>query len=332
MKSFGGLFAKIVSFENLEAAADRAARGKRHRPAVAYFLERRDEELRKLQDELVTRSYQPRPYTQFSINDPKPRLISCADFRDRVVHHAVCSILSPFIERRLIHDTYACRKGKGSHLAVLRGLNYSRKHPYFLKTDIHKYFNSIDHLILIAILEKLFRESSIRELLKKIILHPLPGQNDGRGLPIGNLTSQWFANLYLDRLDHWIKEQWRISGYVRYMDDFVLWCDDKHRLFMILAELQDYLEHTLDLSLNWDHTLIAPVSEGLSFLGYRIFPNFLRQQPTRLRRRRRLLKRRENEYLSGKISESKLTECIRAVNGTREFFATGEAFRSGLEI
>jgi hypothetical protein len=332
MKSYGGLLAQIVDPTNLDAALDRAAAGKRDRVPVQRLLAERAVEIPRLAEELATGNYRPRPYRQFAICDPKPRRISCADIRDRVVHHALCAILAPLIERRLIADNYACREGKGSHRALLRAQGLARRHGWWLKTDIRRYYDSIDHAVLLGKLEALCRESALRRLLAVIVEHPIPGQAPGKGLPIGNLTSQWFANLYLDEIDHWIKEERRIPGYIRYMDDLALWADDKDSLFALAADLRPRLAERLGLELKEPRTLIAPVSEGMPFLGWRVYPGLLRQQGRRLRRQRRLLARREAQYLAGEIDAGKLQDCVRALAGPRRFLGYGEPLRSTLDV
>jgi len=332
MKSHGGLFERILDPASLNAALDRAARGKRDRVPVQHLLARREVEIPRLREELATGSYRPRPYQQFDISDPKPRRISCADIRDRVVHHAVCAVLAPLIDRRLIADNYACRLGKGSHRALLRAQGFARRHGWYLKTDIRRYYDSVDHAILLGKLGALCREPALRRLLAVILAHPIPGQTPGKGLPIGSLTSQWFANLYLDELDHWLKEVCRVPGYVRYMDDLALWGDDKDQLFALAAELRARLAERLALALKEERTLIAPVGEGMAFLGWRVYPGLLRQQGRRLRRQRRLLARREAQYLAGEIDAGKLQDCVQALGGPRRFLGYGEPLRGTVDV
>lgn len=332
MKSWGNLFDQIIEPQNLESAMRRAAKGKKNRNPVNRFLDHHDTQLEALLQELVSGNYRPRPYLQFRIADPKPRIISCADFRDRIVHHALCHVIAPLIERRFIFDSFACRKGKGSHSAILRCQSFSTTSPYFLKLDIHRFYDSVDHGILLDLLYRLFRESRLRNLLRVILKHPVPGQSEGKGLPIGNLTSQWFANLYLDRMDHFVKEDLHIKDYIRYMDDMVLFGKNKNDLWMAYSEMKRFTDRFLSLSFNEDRAVLAPVTEGIPFLGFRIFPHFLRRKPSRLRRARRLLKRREKECLLGIISPEQLIESVRAMNGSRIFFHTGEPIVSSLEI
>ena len=332
MRSHGGLFERVIARETLDAALDRAARGKRDREAVRAMLRQRDWALEHLRAEPANGCYRPRPVTQFTIRDPKPRRISCADFRDRVVHHAVCAVLAPLIDQRLIADNYACRAGKGSHRALQRAQAFSRRHGWFLKTDIRRYYDSVDHAVLLDKLRRLCREVPMRALLRVLVEHPFPGQAPGKGLPIGNLTSQWFGNLYLDEIDHWIKEGQRMPGCVRYMDDIAVWADDKDSLFALAADLRARLGERLGLELKEERTLIAPISEGMPFLGWQVYPGLLRQQGPRLRRQRRLLARREAQYRAGEIDAARLTDCVRALGGPRQFLGFGEPIRSTLDV
>lgn len=332
MKSHAGLFDRIVAADNLAAALQRAARGKRERAPVQQFLAEGQPAIERLREELCSGAYRPRPYTQFGILDPKPRLISCADFRDRVVHHAVCTVLAPLIERRFIADNYACRVGMGSHRALLRAQALARGHGWFLKTDIRRYYDSVDHAVLQGKLCRLCREPALQALLAVIVQHPVPGQAPGKGLPIGNLTSQWFGNFYLDEVDHWAKEARRMPGYVRYMDDLACWADSKQALFALAADLRMLLRERLHLELKEERTVVAPVGEGMPFLGWRVFPALLRQQGLRLRSQHRLLARREAAFERGELSAAQLQDCVRAMAGPRKFLGYGEPIRSALDV
>lgn len=332
MRSHGGLFERIVDPATLAGAMAEAARGKRDRGGVARFLAHAEMELDGLRQELLGGTYRPRPFVQFGILDPKPRTISCADFRDRVVHHAVCAVVAPCIERRLIADNYACRVGKGSHRALLRAREFARCHRWFLKTDIRRYYDSIDHGILLAKLSRLCREERLFRLFEIIVRQPLPGQMPGKGLPIGSLTSQWFANLYLDEADHWLKEVRRVPGYIRYMDDLACWSDSKDELFALAADLEALVAERLGVHLKQERTSVGPCAEGMPFLGWRVYPGLLRQQGDRLRLRRRKLREREAQFRRGEISAERLQDCVRSLNGPRVFLGFGEPLRASVEV
>ncbi len=301
MKRHGGLFERVATFENLLLAARKAAMGKRDRPAVAHFEFHLERELIALQAELIRGGYAPGAFFNFEIRDPKRRAICAAPFRDRVLHHGLCNILEPFFERRLIHDTYACRPGKGAHAAIERAQRFARRYRYFLKCDVRKYFQSIDHAVLKALMARLFKDAPLLDLLERIIAHGPPGAGPGKGLPIGNLTSQHFANLYLGELDHHLKDHRGVKGYLRYMDDLLLFADDKPTLHLWLGRVRGFLRDRLALELKERVTLLAPVTEGLPFLGFHIYPGLIRLDRRGLRRFRRRLRAREKAYRKGEI-------------------------------
>lgn len=313
MKRQGGLFARIVAFDNLLRAARQAARGKRDRPTVARFVFHLEPELLRLQDELQTGRYRPDAFFTFEIRDPKRRQICAAPYRDRVVHHAVCQILEPCFERRLIFDSYACRPGKGSHAAVARAQHFARRYPYFLKCAVRKYFQSVDHGVLKTLLARLFKDPPLLALLDRSIAHALPDAAPGQGLPIGNLTSQHFANLYLGELDHYLKDRLGVEGYLRYMDDLLLFADDKPALHRNLAELRAFLREALRLELKETATRLAPVTEGIPFLGFRVYPGVLRLNPRTLRRFRRQWRSRERAYRAGRLGGADLATSVASL-------------------
>ena len=223
MKRHGNLFDKIISFENLLKASRKAQRGKRLKNSTANFNLRLEPELLKLQKELQEQTYQIGSYKRFYIYDPKKRLISALPYRDRVVQHALCNVIEPIFDNGLIYDTYACRKDKGSHRAVDRFALYCRKNKYTLKCDIKSYFASIDHKVLSEMIKKKIKDPDALWLIKLII-----DSTPSPGIPIGNLASQIFANLYLNGLDHYLKETVKCKHYIRYMDDLIVFDNDKN--------------------------------------------------------------------------------------------------------
>jgi retron-type reverse transcriptase len=285
----------------LTRSAGDAARGKKTKPRVALFLRDLENEVIELEEELLTKTYRPRPYRTFKVHDPKERMICAADFRDRVVHHAVCSVLEPIFERSFISDTYACRKDKGTLRAVKHAQLFCRRYRYFLKLDVHKFFDSVDHDILKAQLRRKVRDEDLLRLLDVFIDHPVPWTETGKGIPIGNLTSQHFANFYLSGLDHFIKEYLRIEGYIRYMDDQVLFADEKDTLWDAAERIKRYLQKKLRLIIKTNSVLLAPVSQGLPFLGFRIFPSVMRICRQGWRRFRKKVTRRDSQLFTDKI-------------------------------
>lgn len=292
--------------ENLLGAARKAFRGKKGKIPVARFYFHLETELVALQDELQTGRYQPRPLRAFIIYEPKQRKICAADVRDRVVHHALCHVLDPIFERSLIYDTYACRVGKGTHAAVRRAQQFARRHAYFLKCDVRRYFETVDHAVLKTLLRRRIKDARVLGLLDQIIDQPIPGGEEGRGLPIGNLTSQYFANLYLGQLDHLLKDHRRVKGYLRYMDDFVLFGDDKPVLYGHLQDVRTFLQDQLRLDLKEEALRLAPVTQGVPFLGFRVFPGLIRLGGAKWARFRRGVRRLEAAYQRGDLDEDAL--------------------------
>jgi hypothetical protein len=322
MKRHGHLFERICSFENLTAAAARAARGKKAKPGVALFLQDIEDRVIELETSLKDKTYQPKPYRVFEICDPKERMICAADFRDRVVHHALCNELEPLFERSYIHDTYACRPAKGTHAAVTRTQHFLRRFPYYLKLDIHKFFDSVDHAILTSLIERKVKDPDAMWLTKEIIDHQVPWTPRGKGLPIGNLTSQHFANDYLSGLDHFVKEHLQVSGYLRYMDDMVLFDRQKEKLWNAAERLERYLAEQLALRIKEGTVVLAPSLQGLSFLGFRIFPGVIRIQRKGWRRFRRKVAYRNHQLHTDAIDEAQWSRAMASLVGHLQHAAT----------
>ena len=315
MKRHGNLFEKIAAFENLLLAAKKAMRGKKDRSVVAKFCFYLEPELLKLEKELLAGTYRPRPYRTFMVYEPKPRKICAADIRDRVVHHAIFNIVDSIFESFCIADCYACLRGKGAHRAIQRTQTFSRQYPYFLKVDVEKFFDSVDHQRLKTLLRRKFKDRRLLDLFDTIIDHPVQGGTPGRGLPIGNLTSQYFANFYLAYLDHCIKNDLRVKGYVRYMDDMVFFSHDKTELHQHYVSARQYLKERLLLDFKERATMLAPVTQGIAFLGVRIFPGLIRLQRTGWTRFKRRLRHHERAYLSGELEEEAFVQTVQSLLG-----------------
>lgn len=307
MKSYRNLFERISTFPTVLAAAKRAVKGKGNRQSALWFFSHLEDNVCNIVSELRDKSYVPGPYTTFHIYRPKPRMISAAPFRDRVVHHALIAVIGPLIEKTLVFDTYANRQGKGSHRAIERYQCFLRKYRYVLRCDIRKYFPSIDHEILKALLRRKIACPETLWLVDTIIensnlqephIHYFPGDDlftpheRHRGLPIGNLTSQFFANYYLNFFDHFVKEKLQCGGYVRYVDDFVLFGDSKQQLWDWNDAIEHYLER-LRLVLNPKRTMLYPASEGRIFLGQRIYRSHRLLPSLNVRAAKKRIKRAE---------------------------------------
>ncbi len=278
------LFEQVCSMRNLRLAAKEALRGKRCRLPGASFFAQQEKELPSLHEELSSGGYRHGPYHYFWVHDPKDRLVAAAPFRDRVVHHAIVRVIEPIFERRFIEDSFACRKCKGTHAAMRRALHFARGHRYALKCDVSKYFPNIDHEVLTGLVERVIGDQRVLGLLDRVLAShadavvqewPAGGglfdyETRRKGLPIGNLTSQFLANVYLNPLDHFVKHDLRVKGYVRYMDDFVLFGDDRAVLKGFGEEIMGKLAE-LRLTMHPDKYSIVSTNLGLDFAGFVVF-------------------------------------------------------------
>jgi retron-type reverse transcriptase len=264
VKRYSRIFEHIIDYHNIRHAFLGAIRGNRKSPAVINFCRNTTKNLSTIREKLRSLACNWGGYRCFLITDPKLRLISTASIEQRIMHHAIIDPLIPIFERPMIYHTYACRAGKGTHAALRYAFGQCKTSPYFLKLDIRKYFDSIDHETLKAQLQRLIKDSRVMALLRGIIdsYETAPG----KGVPIGNLTSQYFANLYLSGLDHFILEQLRPAGYCRYMDDFVLWASAQTELKTMLAAVDTYVREKLRLTVK--QPVFGSSAKGLPFLGF----------------------------------------------------------------
>ena len=303
MKRTGNLFDQVVTWENLRLALGKALRRKRTRAEVREFCRRTDQHLAEMGDQLRQGTFPFGRCHKFLIRDPKERLITAPCFPERVVHHAIMNVCEPVLERWLVHDTYACRTGRGRDAAVQRARHYAQRHPCFLKLDVRKYFPSISHSVLLSRLERVFKDARLLELFYQII-SSFQGAT-GRGLPIGALTSQHFANFYLGWCDRFVKETLRAPGYVRYMDDMLLWDETSGGLHGMLGGVREFLDDSLELQLK-PFPYLNRSQHGVDFLGCRVFPDHVvLNRRSRVRFRRRLWEL-ETRYLDEQITELEL--------------------------
>ena len=321
------LFDGIASFAALLTAALRAASGKRDKPGVAAFLAGLETEVLQLERELKSGRYCPGRYTRIEIFDPKHRIVSAAPFRDRVVHHALCAVCEPIFERGFIHDNYANRLGKGTHRAVARYERFRDRARYVLRCDIFRYFPAIDHDILKRDLRRRIACERTLDLADRIIdgsnpqepvEHLFPGDDlftpleRRRGLPIGNLTSQFFSNVYLDGLDHYCKEVLRARGYLRYVDDFALFHDDPDQLDEWRQQISTFLEGRR-LKLHPQKTVILPTCEPATFLGFVLLPGGQRRLPEEnVRRFRNRLRGLRDRWRCGTVTKEEVMRRVRS--------------------
>jgi RNA-directed DNA polymerase len=311
------MYDALCSWQNILIAYSHAARGKRGQPNVAGFEHRLEENLTTLREELVSKSYRPGSYDSFYIHEPKRRLISAAPFRDRVVHHALCNVIEPIFERTFVFDSYANRLGKGTHRALDRCQQFARQYRFVLQCDVEQFFPAIDHAVLRDILFPRIKDESVRRLAERILrsgegilrdtyrMSYFTGDDllsilRPRGLPIGNLTSQFWANCYLNPFDHFVKRELRCKAYLRYVDDFLLFADDKETLWQWKQAIVERLEQ-LRLKIH-QGAHPRPVTEGIPFLGFVVYPD------------KRRLKRRKGVHFQRKLRNMAMDYGLEKVN------------------
>ncbi|MDQ7026240.1 MAG: reverse transcriptase/maturase family protein [Anaerolineae bacterium] len=296
----------------------KARRGKRYKNAPAIFERNLDNELLQILHELNDETWQPSGYRSFIVHEPKRRKISAAPFRDRVVHHALCNIIVPIYERHFIDDSYANRVGKGTHKALDRSTQFMRQYQYVLQCDIQQFFPAIDHEILKNILAQKIACRATMRLCEKVIdsgqgildnqytMYYFPqddlfAANRSRGLPIGNLTSQFWANVYMNELDQFVKHRLHCKGYLRYVDDFLLFADDKITLHQWRKAIIEFLQ-TLRLTIHENRAQPKPVAQGIPFLGFTVYPTHRRLKRSKGIQYRRHLKTLYRQYKLGEIT------------------------------
>jgi retron-type reverse transcriptase len=329
VKRYGYLWQRIIAFDNILLATKKAQRSKRFRPNVLEFNYSLEIEIITLQKELETKNYQPSPYKVFQIIDPKPREISAATYRDRIVHHALCNIITPIFEQSFIPNSYANRQGFGTHKALKQFIKFAYSSQYILQCDIKKYFASIDHQILKDIIRQKIKCPDTLWLVDLIIDHSNPQQpvfdyfpNDDlltplshrKGLPLGNLTSQFFANIYLSQFDHFAQDNLKAKKYLRYVDDFAIFSNDLVYLKFVKQEIHNYLAN-LRLVLHPNKTQIFPVKYGANFVGFRVLPDRISVISRNVRRIRKRIKCSIKQLKSGKIDIQQLSQSIQSWKG-----------------
>jgi len=308
MKTHKNLYEKICDFENIYSAYLKARKNKRYRVDVLNFSCNLERNLYRIQDELLSRRYKTGSYRMFYVYEPKKRMILSLPFKDRVVQHAICNIIEPIFDKRFIYDSYACRGDKGIHRGSARLTQFLRRarnkwdKTYCLKCDVKQYFPNINHDVLSDIVKKIIKCRDTMSMLDDIIRSH--NAEEGKGIPIGNLTSQLFANVYLNELDYYMKQRLRIKLYIRYVDDFVVFDDDKRTLRGLKGAVEGFLDRRLRLRLN-HKSGIAPVDRGVDFLGYRTLADYkvIRKRSIRnIRRAIRKLKKDGKTY--GEINKT----------------------------
>lgn len=341
MSKITGLYDKICDFDNLYQSYLNARKCKKYKKGVLEFSANLEERLIEMQNELVNGTYDIKKYNEFYVYDPKKRLIMALEFYDRVVQWAIYRQLSPILDSRYIYDSYGCRIGKGTHKAAdrlqywLRQVSRRDKQYYALKMDISKYFYRVDHSVLMRILESKIKDERLLELLRRIINSrntkfglPFGVEADQIspedrlyevGMPIGNLTSQMFANLYLNELDQFVKHKLKIHYYIRYVDDFIILGDDKEELWKVKEEIDSFLKNELHLNLN-NKTALRPIEQGVEFVGFRIWTTHRKLKKKTLSKVKRRVKSVTLDFVNGIISKATLDASLQSYKGILKHF------------
>lgn len=290
MRTYDKLFIELCSLDNLLLAFKKAKKGKSKKWYVKEFESNLDNKLTNLKSELETQVYKPNPLKRFVVRDPKTRVIHASAFRDRIVYHAICNMIEPIFEKIFIHDTYANRKGKGTHAALKRFEKFKQEVTrngeilygandnnmvvgYALKADIKHYFDTVDLEILMRIIGKKIKDEKVLQLIKTV-LDNHDFKIKGKGMPLGNLTSQFFANVYLSELDYFVKHNLKTKHYMRYVDDFVILHRSREKLILYKWLISNFLRQKLKLELHPEKSKIIPLHNGVKLLGFRVFYHY----------------------------------------------------------
>lgn len=310
MKRHGNLFHKIVDLDNLHDAYRNARKGKSWQDTVKMFDANLDSNLDRIRESLLSKEYTTAAYRSKIVQEPKRRRIYILPFDpDRIVQHAIIQVLGPIWDKLFIYHSYSSRVGKGMHKASRKTMEYLRRQRYVLKADISKFYPSIDHDILCGIIKNKIKCKDTLWLLRDIV-YSFDGD---KNVPIGNYTSQWFGNLYLNELDQWVKNKQYGRYYIRYCDDFILFSNDKKHLHMIKDRMKEFLDQKLKLRFSrWS---IFPVSQGIDYLGYRHFPGHVLLRKTTAKRVKKRIKRLPKMLASGQISTEQYRSSIASTTG-----------------
>lgn len=337
MKTYRNLYAKLCLMENLQLAYQRAKRGKSSKFSVLDFTEKLDINLKILHEQLSNQTYKPRSLRRFIIRDPKTRTIHAAHFRDRLVHHAIINILAPIFELRFIYDCHASIKGKGTLRAIQRFDQFVREvtsggkliHKpytenniagYVFKADVRHFFDTVDHATLFSIIASKVADKKVLWLIKQV-LDNFEGEVKGAGMPLGNFTSQFFANVYLTKLDYFVKHALKAKYYIRYVDDLVILDRNKSLLQDYACKINLYLKH-LKLELHPDKSAIHALRNGVAFLGYRVFYHNKLLRKRNMRYFMRKFEKYELMHKNGELSSEDFLEKLQGWLGYAQWANT----------
>ncbi|MBI5872129.1 group II intron reverse transcriptase domain-containing protein [archaeon] len=326
METYTKLYQKVCSEENIELAWKKARKRKTLKHYVIEFEKNLKSNLAILRTELLLHAYRPRPLETFILRDPKTRKISVSEFRDRIVHHAICNVIEPIFEKKFIYDSYANRKGKGTLAALNRLKVFMKKvtrngtlinkynnrdiKGFFLKGDIKHYFDTASHDKLSGIISRTIKDKELLFLIKNILKNH-NSNIEGKGMPLGNLTSQFLANVYLNELDQFVKHKLKVQHYIRYVDDFIILHNDKNKLEFYKEEINNFLEQKLSIHLSLEKSKIMPISRGIQFLGFRNFYYHRLLKQRNIRKFYRKLTELKIGYNSGTIDYDTVYESLQ---------------------
>jgi len=335
MRIWHSNYTEIISLENLFQAWEGFLKGKRKKSDVGVFERRLEDNIFSLHQSLSDKAYKHGSYEEFYVRDPKIRHIHKACVNDRVVHHLVSQALEEIFDPTFYAHSYSCRKGKGTHKAVIAFTKLARKasknnssHLFVLKCDVKKFFANVDHYVLLELLKRRIPDEDFLWLLQQVI-SSFKTENDPKGMPIGNLTSQLFANIYLDPLDQYIKHELKVKYYVRYADDFVIMADNQTYLEETLSKIKIFLTEQLKLTLHPNKISIRDYYLGTDFLGYVIFPKFILPRTKTKRRLLRKLRERAKLIKDGAVP---LETFDQAMNSYLGYLSHCNSYRLAQEV
>lgn len=313
MRKHGNLFEKLVCIENIRSAYKAARKGKSWQDTIKIFDINLESNLLEIQKSLTGKTFTTSEYKLKTIHEPKERIIYRLPFNpDRIIQHALMNVLEPIWEKLFIHDSYACRKGKGIHKASQRMMQFIREvgeDGYCLKMDISKFYPSMNHDILYRIIQRKIKCKDTLWLIKDIIY----SMGGGKNVPIGNYTSQWFGNLYMNEIDQFLKHEYKINHYIRYCDDFLIIHEDRRYLGELVQVIQEYL--LLKLGLTFSKCKVFPITQGIDFVGYRHFPDHVLVRKSTAKRVKRRIKVLPELLAAGKISELQYQSSLASTMG-----------------
>jgi RNA-directed DNA polymerase len=326
MRRHGDLWRFVVDPENIELAYKRAKHGKTWQRTIQRVERRKEAALSELHSSLINHTFTTSEYRTKQVHEPKERTIYILPFfPDRIAQHAVMNFVAPIWNRMFDEGSHACRPGKGQHSASRDTMRHVRRYRYVLQGDIRKFYPSIHHDTALSIIRRKIKDPDVLWLLEDII-RSFPGD---RNVPIGNLTSQWLGNLYMNEFDQWVRRELRPGGYVRYNDDFLLFGNDRRRLISDQERCREHLDDALKLTMSKDR--VYPVSRGVDFVGYRHFPEYVLVRKSTAKRIAARLRRLRYELATGIISLEKARSVVASIGGWMRWSSTYN-FRRSLRI